>query len=268
MTLTAHDATRADYAEFARLFPELGVPDPTPTEDEYDARVRPHAFFVREGARVIAYANWLALGPVARVLHVIVAPEARGRGVGGAVMKELTVRAKAAGCSEWMLYVEPHNAHAIRLYERFGMRAAGRMHAMKIAWRDVARVPIEAGLASFVVEPRDDARVEEAASLFPGQIAAHRAGGGRVFLGVTRGEAIAGFASFDPSFPGAMPFFAPTVGVARALFEAMRAHAKPEHAYVRFSATSDAVVAATKAAGAETVLEALHMEGNSITARR
>jgi hypothetical protein len=132
---------------------------------------------------------------------------------------------------------------------------------MRISWADVGGLPAEDGIEAFVVEPPDDADVERATGLLAGQIGALRAGGGRVFLGLRRGRDVVAFAAFDPSFPGAMPFAAARPGLARGLLEAMRPHARAEHAFVRFVAEGDDLVAAMAAAGAESTLEVVRMGG-------
>ncbi len=259
--LIVRDARLEDYDFFARMFAELRVPDPTPTRGQFDTRIRPHSFLLWEDARPVAYAFWFPLGDVARVNHVVVDPIERGRGVGAALMRELVTRAKCAGCTRWTLHVKPDNVRAIRLYERFGMQAVARSTAMWIAWGDVARLPRDEGTAAFLVAPEDEGRVEAAAGLLPGQIGGLRAIGGRVFLALRQGEEIVAFAAFDPSFPGAMPFFAARPAIARAMLEAMRPYALSEHSFVRLVVEHGVVLSAMTAAGAEAVLEMLRMQG-------
>jgi GNAT superfamily N-acetyltransferase len=264
VTLVPRDARSEDYGDFARLFLALEVPDPTPTEEQYEAGIRPHAFFLWEDEKRVAYSFWQPLGEVARVIHIVVDPVAHGRGVGGALMRELGARAKSAGCARWMLYVKPDNAPAIRLYERCGMRAVARSRSMEIPWSAVERLPNgegEGDTEAFVVPPEEDARVERAAGLLTGQIGALRAGGGRVFLGLRRGEELVGFAAFDPSFPGAMPFMADRPWIVRRVLEAMQPHARPEHAGVRFLAVNEEVWTAAEGAGAKLMVETMRMEG-------
>jgi GNAT superfamily N-acetyltransferase len=57
-------------------------------------------------------------------LTIGVSPEARGRGVGTALLAELLARAQAAGHPSISLSVEPDNP-AVRLYERFGFVRVG-----------------------------------------------------------------------------------------------------------------------------------------------
>ena len=57
-------------------------------------------------------------GPEIRLLAV--APEARGRGVGAALMEECLRRARLAGASAVGLHTMPVMAAAVRMYERMG----------------------------------------------------------------------------------------------------------------------------------------------------
>ncbi len=255
------DARREDYGAFARFFLELGVPDPTPTEEQFDARIRPHAFFLCEEDRPVAYAFWHALETSARISHIVVDPSRRGRGIGGALMRELAGRAIAAGCSEWQLSVKPDNVPAVRLYERNGMRVIARASAMEIGWDDVSRLPRDAAATACLVAPEDEAAVEQATGLLRGRLGALRAGGGRVFVGLRRAGALVAVAAFDPTFPGAMPFSAADPALAGSLLEAMRPHARPEHRSVRLVANTEEVARAVIDAGGRVVLDMLTMEG-------
>jgi RimJ/RimL family protein N-acetyltransferase len=58
-------------------------------------------------------------------LGMLVVPEWRGRGVGGAMLAEGIERARKAGAHKLALQVWPHNQAAIALYERFGFEREG-----------------------------------------------------------------------------------------------------------------------------------------------
>jgi GNAT superfamily N-acetyltransferase len=266
MTLVARGARTEDYADFARMFLELRVPDPTPSAEKYEAQIRPHAFFLWEGETPVAYAYWQAVGELARLIHVTVDAPAQGRGVGGALMREIGARAKRAGCVRWMLNVKPGNVPAVRLYQRHGLKAVARGRAMDIAWTDVERLPRgenEGETEVFVVAAEEEARVEIATRLPAGLIAVLRAGE-RALLALrwrNREGEIVGFAAFDPSYPGAMPFVAERPWIARRLLDAMRPYALAEHAKVRFFAGNDEVWREAESAGAWVALETMRMEG-------
>ncbi len=63
---------------------------------------------------------------VAYIPTIEVAAEARGRGVGGELLRRIEGSARAAGASVIWLHVEAENAPAIRLYEAHGYRRQGR----------------------------------------------------------------------------------------------------------------------------------------------
>jgi ribosomal protein S18 acetylase RimI-like enzyme len=86
---------------------------------------------VREGVALIAEEDGRALGFVfcvlgdtgrqtAHVTDIYVRPEARGRGIGRALLSELVEPARAAGLGHVSLEVLVHNTGARRLYERLG----------------------------------------------------------------------------------------------------------------------------------------------------
>ncbi len=60
------------------------------------------------------------------VQHLYVAPEARGRGVGAALMRACRARGRAWGCAQLGVAARADNAAAQRFYERQGMRGRPR----------------------------------------------------------------------------------------------------------------------------------------------
>jgi len=71
--------------------------------------------WTRDEAGVAAYIQTL------EVVH-----EARGRGVGGELLRRMEDSAKAAAAEEIRLHVNAENRAAIRLYERYGYEERGR----------------------------------------------------------------------------------------------------------------------------------------------
>jgi len=61
------------------------------------------------------------------LISMWVAPEARGRGVGAALVEEVVAWARGSGLRRIYLDVGLHNAAARRLYERMGFVATGAM---------------------------------------------------------------------------------------------------------------------------------------------
>jgi ribosomal protein S18 acetylase RimI-like enzyme len=91
----------------------------------------------REGAdEVVGYAvcrllpsgPTFDLGPVrGDVESLAVSPEARGEGVGTALLGAVRAELEARGCRHWSISVASDNAGAVRLYERVGFRPLVQM---------------------------------------------------------------------------------------------------------------------------------------------
>lgn len=76
--------------------------------------------------RLVGYAGLFAVGDEADVQTIAVAPQARGRGIGGALLGELVAAARQRGARRLCLEVRSDNQAAIGLYERAGFRVDGR----------------------------------------------------------------------------------------------------------------------------------------------
>ena len=180
---TVSPALPADYPAFARLLPELGVPDPTPSADRFARTIARDALVVRDGDEILGYLWARPRGDRLHVVHVITDPAHRGRGVGRALMLAIAEPARAAGFRRWMLNVKPENVAARALYERCGMRVAFASVAMHLVWTDVERMEVPTGIVALSLAPADDARFEDALALLRGEVASQRALEGRVLLG-------------------------------------------------------------------------------------
>jgi ribosomal protein S18 acetylase RimI-like enzyme len=66
----------------------------------------------------------------AYLISMWVAPEARGRGIGAALVAEVIAWARGRGLRRLLLDVGAHNAPALRLYERAGFAPTGAMGAL------------------------------------------------------------------------------------------------------------------------------------------
>jgi putative acetyltransferase len=87
------------------------------------------AFFVAvDGAdRVVGTAGLLRTGPTSgEVRKMFLLPEARGHGVGRALLDAVLDAARARGLERLTLTTRSRYGRAIRLYERAGFRPAGR----------------------------------------------------------------------------------------------------------------------------------------------
>jgi L-amino acid N-acyltransferase YncA len=116
-----------------------------PGWEAFDAtRHRAHRLVAEDGGRVL---GWAALAPVSRREcyagvaedSVYVAGNARGRGVGRALMEALVAGADAAGIWTIQTNVFPDNQASLVLHERVGFRIVGRRERiaqLEGIWRD------------------------------------------------------------------------------------------------------------------------------------
>jgi GNAT superfamily N-acetyltransferase len=260
MTFVARDATTSDYTVFRRLFPELGVHDPPPSAEQFE-RMRAHVVLLWDDGDPVAYTFWQSYGRTAHVVHVVVDPRARGRGAGRALMDAVRLRAIEKGCARWYLNVKRENAAAIRLYERCGLRFELDAWAMRMEWAQVDGLERVSGAVVFTPEAGEDAELGARFNLYPERIAALRARPGLVLIALREEGAPAGFAAFDPAFPGAYPFRVARPELARPLLDAIRPHARMDQFdFVRLTVEGDRPLAdALKAAGAEVSFELVQM---------
>ncbi len=200
---------------------------------------------------------------VTYVRHIVTAPEARGSGVGRTLMAAIAERARAAACSTWCLNVKPDNTSAIALYERFGLTRAFETRALRVAWSLVGpKTDLDAAVTARTVTPGDDARMEPAMKLLPGQLDVSRRMKGRVLMGLFEGDTPVAVTVFDPNFPGAYPFRAARPELAFALLRAIRGHARPTDDLVNVVVEGEPAVADALLAGGATIkLDIVHMKG-------
>ena len=113
----------------------------------WDAKRLPqHRFVALDGPDI---AGWVAVSGVSdRCVYggvvevsVYVAPGARGRGVGAALLAELIASTEAAGIWTLQAGIFPENTASMRLHQRCGFRVVGireRIGRRHGRWRDVA----------------------------------------------------------------------------------------------------------------------------------
>lgn len=265
--LVARDATPSDYDHFVRLFPELLVDDPIAPRDRWERVLMPETVFFEADGAIAGYIYLQILSGAGYVRHVIVDPSMRGRGVGRQMMDAIASRLRAAGADRWCLNVKPENTPAVKLYERVGMRVLYPFHAFRFPWELVDRLPRgDREVIGRAVEPDEDARVEAAFKLPPGQVTAARKKGGIVLMRLVDpahpDDVSLGFASFDPEFPGSFPFRVGHPTLAVELLEALCPHARPELDFMQCVVEDDLPLAQMLlAAGASLRMSAVHMEG-------
>ena len=117
-----------------------------PSWEAWDAAHLPaHRFVAVEDGHVL---GWVAVSPVSgRCVYagvvensVYVAADARGRGVGGALLEALVASTEAAGIWTIQTGVFPENTASLRVHERVGFRVVGRRERigqLDDVWRDV-----------------------------------------------------------------------------------------------------------------------------------
>jgi GNAT superfamily N-acetyltransferase len=261
-------ATSEDYPHFVRLFPELGVPDPVPTQASWDEDLSRRALFlVAPDGSVVGYGLWALLESAGHVLHVIVDPAWRQRGVGAALMQAFAARFAGLGLTDWCLNVKADNLLAIRLYERFGFKHAHASTLFSFDWERIDRLPREsAALPARACDPAEDAALEAAFRKPAGRLALLRTQPGKVNLRLVDparpGEVGLGVASFDPAFPGANLFAVARPTLAAPLLSVLRPFAAPGDASLKLLIEDDAALAAAlRDAGALALFELFHMRG-------
>lgn len=256
----AQPAGGHDYRTFARLFPELRVPDDIPTADKFVREMMPTTFVAEREGVAVGVAYWQVLKSAGYLRMIITDPAVRRAGVGRALMAAVRDRFRAEGCTEFRLNVFPHNAGAIALYESFGLERAWLSRGVQFPWSILdGRTPSH---AARVIDPNEDARIERELDILPGLIADARAKG-RVLQMVERDGQVAAAAVFDPTFPGAYPFRARTGDDALALLHALRPFARPTDAEVAVAPENQIAIAdALIEVGATLRHETLHMRGS------
>jgi len=258
-------ATPADHPAVARLFLDLGVPDPTPTLDDFAHVMLPRILVLDEGGEARGYIYWQVYGRTAHVTHLVVAPRLRGRRAGRALMTAVRAIVGGEGCERWYLQVKRDNAAAIRLYERCGLRTELESWAMRLAWTQIAALPgPRVTLTVFTPSPDDDAAIAACFGIDVERLARLRSWPGRIFVALREGDELVAFSAFDPTASKAHSFRVARLEIAAPLLDALRGHARPEGpATVHFPVEGDrALVDALVAVGAEIGFEILRMQAD------
>jgi L-amino acid N-acyltransferase YncA len=158
--MRVEDMRPEDWPAVARIYEQgldLGTfEDTVPSWEEWDAS---HLDVGRIVARDPGVVGWAALGPVSRrecyrgVVEnsVYVAPEARGRGIGRALLEELCRRADAAGLWTIQAVTFADNEASIALHESCGFRLVGRRERIAQkhgVWRDTVMMDRRSALVA------------------------------------------------------------------------------------------------------------------------
>jgi L-amino acid N-acyltransferase YncA len=150
--MEVRDLRPDDWPEVARIFAEgirtgnATFETEVPSWEAWDAAHLPeHRFVAERQGRVV---GWIALAPVSsRCCYAGVAEvsayvdeEARGEGVGTALLARLIESSERGGIWTLETGVFPENEPSLRLLQRFGFRIVGtreRIGRMDGMWRDV-----------------------------------------------------------------------------------------------------------------------------------
>jgi GNAT superfamily N-acetyltransferase len=242
-----------DYPLFARLFPELEVADPLPTGPQFATQMLPNVVVGEVDGVAAGYAHWRLYDRTAHVVHVVVGPEARRRGLARALLDEVRDRVRAAGCSRWYLNVKQDNVPAIRVYQRIGMNVEQEGWSLELAWSKLDELPRSeqpGPLECAIVPASDDATIAAQFGLDRGRIAALRQKPDEALYALYREGVPVAFGGFDPNFPGVYPVCVARTSFAHPLFRAFRRHARHEHVHVTVEGDR-ALYALLRAAGGE-----------------
>jgi GNAT superfamily N-acetyltransferase len=257
---------REDYADFARLFGELGVEEPPPPVALWEADLAQRSFFVDGSQGPRAYALTDVLGETGYVVNLVVARGERRRGLGREVMRALAAYFRHRGCRQWMLNVKPDNVAAVALYRGLGMERGLLDTTLHLTRAQVEALPAApAGLEVVrVKEEAELARLTETWGLVPGKLARYATLPGHQLWRLTHREASGaeplGMMDVRAAAGVLFPFFAAAPGHARALLEAgLRELGGVES--LRVVVASPELESALRAGGATVGLVTLRMQG-------
>jgi ribosomal protein S18 acetylase RimI-like enzyme len=254
-------ASPDDYLAFSGLFPDLEVDDPVPGPEIWASAFVPSTWVAARGEEVLGYCYVQEYADTGYVRNVVVAPKARRRGVGRALMNATAEQLRLHGKRSWRLNVKPDNRAALALYARVGMQTQYSAKALRLPWAACESIPIGSAVVR-EPSPDRDADLEGLFTLPRGQLASARSLGRRLFEAVSSaGERSIGLAVFDPRIPGAFPFRVMEIDAVTPLLTAMRPHVQ-QHDHVNLVAEDDEWLAALLvSAGASVREEILHLQG-------
>jgi GNAT superfamily N-acetyltransferase len=265
MTLSARDATKADYHVFARLFPALEIPDPLPTAAQFEGQFLPNVVIAEDG-EAVGYVHWRFYETTVHLVHVVVDVQARHRGVGRRLMDEVRRRALAKGFTHWYLNVKADNVPAIRLYERLGLSVEQRGWAVVADWSDLEALGGSNGALRFEPSAEEASQFARQQGIDPERLAVIRARPGVVFVALHQEGRTCALAAFDPAFPVIYPIAVTRPEHAKTLFEALRSYARQPHVNV-FVEGNAALADALRSSRAKLNFETLRM-GASLAASK
>lgn len=257
-----------DYLHFVRLFPELGVAEPPPTESMWLKSFLGGSLFVDDGDVRAGYARYDILRTCGYVRNIIVDSDYRRQGIGKALMDGCRQRFLNANCTEWRLNVVIDNQPAICLYKDCGFAPLYRSTALVFPVDAVANLPDAP--ASIRVQPlleTRDSAVEARFGMPDGLLTSLRAHVGDSLLQLVDDSrsppACVGVARFSPHVPGAFPFRLEWSDIMRPFIEAMLEMTPEgtEAIYLTCEADPELTEELVRA-GARVLMQLFHMRGH------
>jgi len=228
MPLSSRPARPEDHATFARLFQELELDDPVPDDAIWGHTWMSESLFIIDAEGVTVGYGWgQVLDDIGYIRHVITDSRHRRRGVGRAVMAALAARFAREGCSTWRLNVIDGNVAAIALYKRCGMTVAFATDVVRLDWEVLRRIaPGDSHHGTVrTLQSHEDDVVAIACGVEAGLLPKLRSENESAVVMAAfddDGEPV-GVLRFDPEFPRARPFRAPTPPIAKAMLEGVEA---------------------------------------------
>jgi len=135
---TIRSASACDAVAVSALLTELGYPTLASSVPDRLARLAATGWataLVAEEEALVGLATGHVLpvlhadGPLARLTVLVVAPSARGRGVGRRLVEAIEAWARSKGCARIAVTTALHRAEAHAFYERIGYEHTGRRYA-------------------------------------------------------------------------------------------------------------------------------------------
>jgi ribosomal protein S18 acetylase RimI-like enzyme len=257
-------AVAADYAAFVQLWPEFGAGDPPPGPEQFAVHIAAGTMFAEGAQGVLGYVSTTLWGSLLKIDYLVVAPAARGKSVGVALVEQALWRAlRQGGVRDVQLTVMPTNARAIHLYEKLGLVRDYPVLSMRAGADVIARLERSPPLTVAHGSAVDAARVDASLALPEGTVAAGLVYGFSV-VSLADKTGIVGTAVFDPLYERLSHFAVSTPSVVRTLLEAVMAERREVGADgpIDFMVEGFAEVQqALLAAGATVTLELVAMTG-------
>jgi GNAT superfamily N-acetyltransferase len=250
-----------DYQVFAQLFPELGIDDALPDQKRFTESIMPDALIAEIDGVAVGYARGRKLDETGHVVHIIVAPSHRQRGVARALMQEIAEDFRRQGLSRWCLNVKPDNQPALALYRGLGMETQYESSVIRFPWSLLEAWQEVLGEFELATpSPESDPAIESSFSMSSGRLESRRKSGDFVLLGIKEEEQWVACAAFSPDHPGAFPFKVKRPELALALLRGLREHATKPNMQIVVEDDPE-LVAFLLEQNASLYMRILHLEG-------